>query len=109
MKHFQKIAAGYETFLHKMGIWNIFAENKGHDPEVVASNKSHDPVMTINIIAKVANFEAIFRDEEVEIEKIWWHGWKEEILNFQNIKSYCPYLMPVSHKLTSNLANFTKF
>ena len=63
----------------------------------------------INIFAKVANFEAIFRDEEVEIEKIRWHGWKEENLNFQNIKSYCLHLMPVSHKLTSNLANFTKF
>ena len=52
MKHFC-IKWGYEIFLQK----------KGHDPEVVTSNKSHDPVMTINIIGKVANFEAIFRDE----------------------------------------------
>ena len=30
----------------------------------------------------------------------------EEILNFQNIKSDFLYLIPFSHKLTLNLANF---
>ena len=59
--------------------------------------------------AKVVNFETIVRGEGVEIEKIWWHGWKEEILNFLNVKSDFLYLMPVSHKLKSNLANFIKF
>ena len=60
--------------------------------------------------AKVVKFKTMFRGEGVEIGKIWLHGWKEEILNFQNVKSDFLYLMSVSHKLKSNLANFrTKF
>ena len=59
--------------------------------------------------AKVVNFETIFRGEGVEIEKIWWHDWKEEVLNFQNVKSDFLYLLPFSHKLTWKLANFRKF
>ena len=59
--------------------------------------------------AKVVNFETIFRGEGIELEKIWWHGWKEEILKFQNVKSDFLYLLPFSHKLTWKLANFRKF
>ena len=59
--------------------------------------------------AKVVNFETIFRGEGVEMEKIWWHGWKEEILKFQNVKSDFLYLLSFSHKLTWKLANFGKF
>ena len=68
-----------------------------------------DHFWRIYIFAKVANFEAIFRGEGVEIDKIRWHGYKEEILNFQNIKSDFLYLLPFSHKLTWKLANFRKF
>ena len=59
--------------------------------------------------AKVVNFEPTFRGEGLEVEKSCWHDWKEEVLNFQNIKSDFLYLIPFSHKLTLNLANFRKF
>ena len=65
-----------------------------------------DYFCTIYIFAKVGNFEAIFRGEGVEIDKIRWQ--KEEILKFQNVKSDFLYLLPFSHKLTWKLANFRK-
>ena len=57
----------------------------------------------------MVNFEAIYRGEGVEIDKIRWQSWKEEILKFQNVKSDFLYLLPFSHKLTWKFDNFRKF
>ena len=64
----------------------------------------------IDVVENLANFEANFEGEGVEIRENWQHlSGKREDLNFPNIKFDFSYLIWFDHKSALHLTDFYEF